>query len=133
MHSSFFLYSTQVRTPANALAGALLLLSATDLSEEQEELLGVMQSGVQNMTQLISDILVLSRFKAGKFSLAPAPVRLRRDLLNTTHRLISLHQLPRGKDGMLQIGLEIDASVPDWAMLDVQRVQQILLNLLVRA
>lgn len=75
------------------------------------------------MTQLIGDILVLSRFKAGKFTLSPVPTQLRRGCLETTWKMIVLHQQQRGAAGKLNLVLKVDDSLPWVANVDAVRTR----------
>lgn len=77
----------EIRTPANVLSGAALLLAGTELSGEQRELVQVMQAGVKSMTHLIADMLALSRLDAGKFPLEPAPVSIRKGIVDQALRM----------------------------------------------
>lgn len=123
----------EIRTPANVLSGAALLLADTELSAEQQELLSVMQAGVKSMTQLISDMLALSRLDAGKFPLELAPVNVRRGIVDPALRMIELHQQQRGVAGVLRIDRVVDPFVPECCVADAARVLQILLNSLTNA
>lgn len=49
--------SHEVRTPLNAVLGAAALLSETPLSEEQRELVGMLEAGANNVVVVIDDIL----------------------------------------------------------------------------
>lgn len=110
------------------LSGAALLLSGTELSEEQLELVEVMQSGVKSMTSLIADMLVLSRLDAGRFPLELAPVAIRKGIVDQALRMIELHQQQRGVAGILTLTKSVGASVPDYCVADPARCMQILLN-----
>lgn len=54
----------------------LLSSSADGLTQEQQELIQIMQTGVKSMNHLIADALSLSRLESGNFPIDPAVVSL---------------------------------------------------------
>ena len=74
--------SHEIRTPMNGIIGMLSLMQASGLNEEQVEQAQMIQQSADALTQLINEILDLSKIEAGKLQLRIEPV-------NIHHLLIS--------------------------------------------
>lgn len=132
-------FGHEIRCPANIVGGCALLLEqheagagdsgdAAPLPEgERRELLQVMRAAVRNMNNLIQDVLAFSSAGAGALRLEPVPVRVA-TVAEQVVRMAELHQQHRGKAGALELRSEVGAGVPEAAVLDAGRVQQVLLN-----
>jgi signal transduction histidine kinase/CheY-like chemotaxis protein len=65
--------SHDVRTPLNGILGMLHLLSSTGLTENQAEYAHGARDSALTLLSILNDILDLSRARAGRLSLVPAP------------------------------------------------------------
>jgi signal transduction histidine kinase len=119
--------SHELRTPMNAILGFTdALLAGVDgpLNGDQRESLGWVQRGGRDLLGLINEILDLSRIEAGRLVLSPErfdPAQLVADVIEQ-HRPLAA-----------QKGLAIDfrdVGAPPEVQLDVQRVRQIIINIL---
>ena len=122
--------SHEIRTPLNGIIGTAQLLSRSDLSAEQRELLQNLQSSSNLIINIISDILDLSKIEADKLVLDPKPVNIRncvKTVLAICRPVIALS----GKS--ITLTHEIDAELAENVRMDESRVQQILLNLISNA
>jgi signal transduction histidine kinase len=118
--------SHELRTPLNAILGFTdALLAGVDgpLNEEQRGSLGWVQRGGRDLLALINDVLDLSRIEAGKLVINPQPFSPR-ELVETVcgqHRRLAEEK-----------GIKLtwtDQGSPAEVVLDRQRTQQILVNL----
>ena len=120
--------SHELRTPLNAMRGWMSLLRSAKLTEDQKvHALNVIDRNIGAQTQLVEDLLDISRIVSGRMRLSVQPV----DLENVLDTVIdSLGPAAAGKD----ISLESSVDVPDgWIHGDPDRLQQIIWNLLSNA
>lgn len=119
--------SHEVRTPLNGVLGltqSLLLQPLPDAVRHDLDL--IHQSGT-GLVSLINDLLDLARVEAGKLELHPAPVDLRRVVLDVS----GLHRA-----AAVQKGLELrvhGVDLPLWVSTDEVRLRQVLGNLVANA
>jgi signal transduction histidine kinase/ActR/RegA family two-component response regulator len=119
--------SHEIRTPLNGVIGAAQLLSRTDLSAEQQELLQTLQSSSNLLINIISDILDLSKIEADKLTLNPAPFNIR-ECVKTVIGICQPGIESAGKQ--IELNYTIDAQLAEYVKADESRLQQILVNLI---
>ncbi len=122
--------SHELRTPLTAIKGWVELLSESEallLDEELAEGLGVIRTSTASLSQLISDLLDLSRIQRKGMQLERRACDVNKAVLEAVKAVrqdtIARHQ---------ELRLELKESLPT-AFLDPHRVQQILWNLLTNA
>jgi signal transduction histidine kinase/ActR/RegA family two-component response regulator len=116
--------SHEIRTPLNGILGMLQLLSRSHLDDDQKDCVFTAIRSSRRLTQLLNDILDLSRMEAGKFILEPKSF-LFSDLRDSVRDLFAIPA--RGKG--LELSFEIDEDMPDHVVGDEGRLRQILFNL----
>lgn len=117
--------SHEVRTPLTAVLGFSSLLRGKELSEKDKGYLEAIRAAGKSLSQLIDDILDLSRIEADKIELRTQPVdprTLLRDL-----ELMFGH--PAGAKG-LGLHVAVGEEVPSAFLSDEIRLRQILVNLM---
>jgi signal transduction histidine kinase len=119
--------SHEIRTPLNGIIGTAQLLSRSDLSPEQQELLQTLQSSSNLLINIISDILDLSKIEADMLTLHPTAVNIRnciKTVLEISYPGISVS----GKN--ITLNYTVDDNLAEYLRMDEGRVQQILVNLI---
>jgi PAS domain S-box-containing protein len=116
--------SHEVRTPLNGIVGMLQLLSRTYLDAEQKECVFTAIRSSKRLTQLLTDILEISRIEAGKMSLHAAEFHFS-DLRDSVRDLFAIPAKAKG----LKLSFEIDEAIPSYVIGDEGRLRQVLFNL----
>ena len=117
---SFFLCSM------NAVVGLSRLLSATDLSLEQQQYVSMITSSSHVLLHIVNDILDYSRIEAGQTRIQPIVHNLI-DTIETASMLV--YGLAQAKH--LQIAWTVEETdLPSKLLVDAPRLQQIIINLL---
>ncbi|MGZ5156284.1 MAG: ATP-binding protein [Caldimonas sp.] len=116
--------SHEIRTPMNGVLGALDLLRHSRLDANQRALVRTAASSGTSLMAILNDVLDHSKIEAGKMSLNLGPVSLRA-LASAVIALFNTNAEAKG----LSLRLEFGSGVPEWVMVDGQRLKQIILNL----
>ncbi|WP_438750260.1 response regulator [Pararhizobium sp. O133] len=123
--------SHELRTPLNSsLILAKLLADNPDdnLSAEQVKYAQTIQSSGNDLLNLINDILDLSKIEAGHIDIRPEPVSIER-FTNNLRQLFD----PIAQNKGLAFEVEVSPECPAIIQTDVQRLEQVLKNLLSNA
>jgi signal transduction histidine kinase/CheY-like chemotaxis protein/HAMP domain-containing protein len=123
--------SHELRTPLNSLLILSQVLAENrdgNLTPEQVKFAQTVYTSGNDLLSLINEILDLSKVEAGKMPMIPKPFRLGdvRDYLEQTFRHVA------DQKG-LSFEVQMDPSLPETAFTDLNRLQQILKNLLSNA
>lgn len=120
--------SHEIRTPVNGVLGVAELLLDTDLGEEQRDLAETIKISGNSLLRLLNDILDFSKIEAGKLDLFPVRFNLGKAL----EECIRVVQYPLDKKKLI-LSLEVSGNIPEELWGDVDRLKQVILNLLTNA
>jgi PAS domain S-box-containing protein len=119
--------SHELRTPLNAILGYAEMLKESiygAISEKQASVTERIMVNTQRLLSMVGDLLDEAQLKAGKLSLTRHPFKASQ-LLEAMHTTMDKITSDKG----LYLTDEIAPDVPDTLIGDVQRLQQILVNL----
>jgi signal transduction histidine kinase/HAMP domain-containing protein/CheY-like chemotaxis protein len=123
--------SHELRTPLNSLLLLSRLLAENpdaNLTPRQIEFANTIHGAGSDLLRLIDDILDLSKIEAGRAEVEAGPVVLA-ELLGDLEQALG----PQAEEKGLTLAVEISADVPSTITSDMQRLQQVLRNLLANA
>lgn len=116
--------SHEIRSPIQTIIGMSELLTDTDLTELQRDYLEICKNACDNLLELISDILDISRIEMGHFEIEVSTFNLN-ELLNG---IISSFSYRAKKKG-LQLSLTVSKDTPAEVVGDELRLRQVIVNL----
>ena len=116
--------SHEIRTPLNAVIGMTDLLLESRIEKSQREYLNMIHDSGESLLQLINDILDFSKIESGKITLHNEWFDFRERVSDC---LRSLTHKAHSKG--IELICHIDPRIPVQVLGDVQRLRQVLLNL----
>ncbi len=120
--------SHEIRTPLNGIVGFTQLLKSTNVTEEQDEFITVIENSSDNLLTIVNDILDLSKIKADKIELE----NISFDPVEKFESSIESYAA-RAIEKDIELGVYIDPTLPSLIIGDPTKISQILVNLLSNA
>ena len=117
--------SHEIRTPMNAVLGILAILKESQLKPNQQSLVDTATDSSELLLSIINDILDFSRMEANTFYLNNSTFNLHECLQHSLHSF-----QPQANKKQLQLTLSLPSNVPKYVSGDVNRLRQIMLNLI---
>lgn len=117
--------SHEIRTPISGIIGMTSLLSKTELDDQQQNFVNMIQNSGDSLLTLVNDTLDLSKIEAGDFELEELVFDLNNTINSITHTYKHLCN-----EADLSFNLEMDTKKALIAKGDQNRFLQILRNLL---
>ena len=119
--------SHEMRTPLNGIVGIAELLSDTKLEPAQQELLNNLSYSSSILHSLISDVLDLTLIEDGKLILHDHEMQIKRELKEIGE---ILRPKLLDKKESVELIIEHDDNIPEILIGDVNRLRQVLINLM---
>ena len=118
--------SHEIRTPLNAIIGFTRLVAETEDASEKDYYLNIVENNSELLTQLINDILDLSRIEAGSLEFVYKPVSIRELCL----KIQEVHRVRMKEDVQLEFE---DGGLNTHVLTDGNRLFQVISNLITNA
>ena len=115
----------ELRTPLNGLLGSAELISDTELSGSQREIVNNLSQSGEFLRTIINDLLDYSKINAGMLELIPKKFALH-DLRNTIDSIFTNRALEK----QLQFEVNVYKGVPSHFYGDLERITQLFVNLI---
>lgn len=120
--------SHEIRTPLNAIIGLSSFLAESDMPEDQLDLAQTIYGSGKSLLMLVNDILDFSKIESGRLDLEMQeyPLRL------CFEECVKLFKI-RANEKNVNLLLSLDESLTEYAIGDMERLRQIVQNLLANA
>jgi len=120
--------SHEIRTPLNGIIGFTKELKETNLSEEQDEIVNIIEESSDNLMHIVNDILDFSKLKAGK-------VRLENILFDPIEKFEASIDtfIAKAREKEIELKVCMDPKIPTKILGDPTKITQILSNLISNA
>ena len=120
--------SHEIRTPLNGITGFVKLLEYTDLDDEQQEYVRIINQSSDTLLSVIQDILDISKIESGLFTLDKEPFSLPTMFGNAKETFEA-----KAKEKGIELSLTLSEHIPPFVIGDGIRLQQVMLNLISNA
>jgi len=116
--------SHEIRTPLHGIAGFTDLVLETSLTEKQRRYLSAIHHSTERLTEVVNDILDISKLEAGEVKLRQVPFSPAR-IAYDVQEALSI----RAENKDIELSVHVGEGVPEAVLGDPTRLYQILMNL----
>lgn len=120
--------SHEIRTPLNGLISTTDILKKCKLTNEQKELVYIIDSSANRLMDIVNEILDLTKIESGKVELDMRDYNIR-DLVK---EVVNIHKISANEKG-LSLNYFVDHEIPQILESDDHRIKKILSNLVSNA
>ncbi len=120
--------SHEIRTPLNGIIGMTEILSQSELSDHQKEVLTDIDTSSHTLLTLLNDILDLSKIESGHLQLS----LIETDIREVVYQSMILFQ-SKATSKQLELNINLDERIPARIKVDDHRIKQIVMNLVSNA
>jgi len=120
--------SHEIKTPLNGIYNALYLFEKSNLDDSQKEYLGITKYSLETLTSLIDNILDFTQIETGYLKYKSSVVELEKEMIS----LIRLNKYSASEKN-IEIIFDYDYQIPKYIHTDIQKVKQIMNNLIQNA
>ncbi len=118
-------FSHELRNPLTSIISITKIISNTDLTSEQENMIQFLQESNANLKLLLDDILSISMISSGRLKLTENVFSL-----SQLFELIEFTYKTKAAGKGLKLEVKVDKKIPDYVEGDRLRLYQVLTNLL---
>jgi signal transduction histidine kinase/CheY-like chemotaxis protein len=116
--------SHEIRTPLNGVHNAFYLLSQANSEQEQRKYIQIAQTSLEFLTSIVNNVLDISKIESGKMNVNYYAVDLEFEVVKTL-RALKLSIKQKG----LECLFDFDYSINKKVVIDLQKINQIIINL----
>ena len=117
--------SHEIRTPMNGVIGLLDVLERSGLSDQQNDLVGIIRQSAGTLLGVIDDVLDFSKIEAGRMELEVAPVSVT-DVVESVCTSLAVE----ASRHEIELHVFVDPEIPLKVLADGLRLRQVLYNLI---
>ncbi|MFT7823589.1 MAG: ATP-binding protein [Sulfurimonas sp.] len=120
--------SHEIRTPLNGIVGFTEILRSTDLNQEQEEFLNIIDKSSENLLNIINNILDLSKIESNKIEIENIVFNAREEFENAVETYAV-----NAADKNIDLNFYLDPEISPKLKGDPTKLKEIIINLLSNA
>jgi len=120
--------SHEIRTPLNGILGFTSILKSKKLDKDVEKYVGIIDRSSKTLLNIVNDILDFSKIESGKVAISPTESEFVTEIKDATLTFSSIC-----KQKNIKYNIYIDEKIPNMLYCDVQRLKQVLNNLISNA
>ena len=120
--------SHEIRTPLNGILGFTEVLTKRNLDTDSKRYIDIIHKSGQTLLHVVNDILDFSKMESGELHLSPVETNLFKEMEAAVSTFASIV-----KKQQVYYYVYIDTSIPKTVLCDIQRIKQVINNLISNA